>query len=68
MRHVIRGMGLYTPDDVDPIIDARNWEMPGDGHPEPVLRELAPASVVVTAVPAYGPPADRTQRYGAKGR
>jgi len=40
MRHVIRGMGLYTPEDVDPIIDVRNWETPGDGHPEPALRSL----------------------------
>lgn len=37
---VIRGMGLYTPEGVDPVTDVRNWESPGDSHPEPKLRDL----------------------------
>jgi magnesium transporter len=40
MRRVIRGMGMYTPDGVDPVAEIHNWESPGDGHPEPKLREL----------------------------
>jgi magnesium transporter len=37
---VIRGMGLYSPNEAIPVTDVRSWESPGDGHPEPKLREL----------------------------
>ena len=37
---MIRGMGLYTAAAVTPADDVRNWEAPGDGHPEPKLREF----------------------------
>jgi magnesium transporter len=40
MTTVIRGMGLYALDHVEPIPDVRNWEQPGDTHPEPKLRDL----------------------------
>ena len=43
MQHnerVIRGMGLYTCDEAMPVEDVRSWENPGDGHPEPKVREL----------------------------
>lgn len=33
-------MGFYRPDDVLPLADVRNWEQPGDTHPEPKLLEL----------------------------
>jgi magnesium transporter len=37
---MIRGMGLYSPSDVVPAPDVHSWEAPGDGHPEPSIREL----------------------------
>jgi magnesium transporter len=37
---MIRGMGLYGPDGVHDVDDVRSWQQPGDGHPEPKLREL----------------------------
>ena len=33
-------MGLYRRDEIVPVQDVRNWEAPGDTHPEPKLREL----------------------------
>ena len=33
-------MGLYTAEGVTAADDVRNWEAPGDGHPEPKLREF----------------------------
>jgi magnesium transporter len=36
-------MGLYTPDHVTPLEDVHTWENPGDGDPEPRLRELRDA-------------------------
>jgi magnesium transporter len=33
-------MGLYTPGSVQSAADVRNWEVPGDSHPEPKLRDL----------------------------
>lgn len=33
-------MGLYTADGVVTPSDVHSWEQPGDGHPEPRLREL----------------------------
>lgn len=49
MQHngaVIRGMGLYRRDEIVPVQDVRNWEAPGDTHPEPKLRELKEQCVV----------------------
>ena len=43
MQHnggVIRGMGLYSRDEVVPVPEVRNWEEPGDSHPLPKLQEL----------------------------
>ncbi|MBI1350878.1 MAG: magnesium transporter [Actinomycetales bacterium] len=37
---VIRGMGLYSRDEVVPVPEVRNWENPGDTHPRPKLEEL----------------------------
>ena len=37
---MIRGMGLYTPDAVIKGADIHSWQEPGDGHPEPKIREL----------------------------
>lgn len=37
---MIRGLGLYSPDEVIGVEDVRSWQQPGDGHPEPKLREL----------------------------
>ena len=37
---MIRGMGLYTPDGVVNALEVHSWQEPGDGHPEPQIREL----------------------------
>ncbi len=37
---MIRGLGLYSPEKVVAVEDVRSWQQPGDGHPEPKLREL----------------------------
>ena len=37
---MIRGMGLFGPDGVSDVDDVRSWQQPGDGHPEPKLRDL----------------------------
>jgi magnesium transporter len=33
-------MGLYSREEVVPVPDVSTWEIPGDSHPEPTLREL----------------------------
>jgi magnesium transporter len=37
---MIRGMGLYTPEEVVGAPEVHSWQEPGDGHPAPKIREL----------------------------